>query len=485
MDSNSVRWSLYPEANPDPRRIGLHSSHLAYVIYTSGSTGTPKGVMVEHRNLVNLTQWHLHAFALQQGQCTSSVAGLGFDAVAWETWSALCGGAMLRLPSFAAGRDLEALLAWWSRQGLDISFLPTPIAELVFSRGLMNPQLRILLVGGDRLRHIPKRSLSCAIINNYGPTETTVVATSGQIQASDIVFSIGRPISNTRIYILDAHGEPVPVGVTGELYIGGAGVARGYLNRPELTAEKFLQDPFTDDPKGRMYRTGDLGRWLGDGNIEFLGRNDFQVKLRGFRIELGEIEARLSEHEGVQEAVVLAREDTPGDKRLVAYYTAREQNSVGAQALRAHVAGKLPEYMVPAAYVRMESLPLTPNGKLDRKALPAPEGDAHVVRQYEAPQGASEELLAGIWAELLHLERVGRHDNFFELGGHSLMAVTLVERVAQAGLKADVRALFTTPTLAKLAASFDKNAPALETPANRVPSPQKTTPSSRIVELSI
>jgi aryl carrier-like protein len=234
-----------------------------------------------------------------------------------------------------------------------------------------------------------------------------------------------------------------------------------------------------------MYKTGDLGRWLGDGNIEFLGRNDFQVKLRGFRIELGEIEARLSEHEGVQEAVVLAREDTPGDKRLVAYYTAREQNSVGAQALRAHVAGKLPEYMVPAAYVRMESLPLTPNGKLDRKALPAPEGDAHVVRQYEAPQGASEELLAGIWAELLHLERVGRHDNFFELGGHSLMAVTLVERVAQAGLKADVRALFTTPTLAKLAASFDKNAPALETPANRVPSPQKTTPSSRIVELSI
>jgi len=460
MDSNSVRWSLYPEANPDPRRIGLHSSHLAYVIYTSGSTGTPKGVMVEHRNLVNLTQWHLHAFALQQGQCTSSVAGLGFDAVAWETWSALCGGAMLRLPSFAAGRDLEALLAWWSRQGLDISFLPTPIAELVFSRGLMNPQLRILLVGGDRLRHIPKRSLSCAIINNYGPTETTVVATSGQIQASDIVFSIGRPISNTRIYILDAHGEPVPVGVTGELYIGGAGVARGYLNRPELTAEKFLQDPFTDDPKGRMYRTGDLGRWLGDGNIEFLGRNDFQVKLRGFRIELGEIEARLSEHEGVQEAVVLAREDTPGDKRLVAYYTAREQNSVGAQALRAHVAGKLPEYMVPAAYVRMESLPLTPNGKLDRKALPAPEGDAHVVRQYEAPQGASEELLAGIWAELLHLERVGRHDNFFELGGHSLLGARMIARVREA-LKVEVaiRDLFARPVLGDFVRGVERAKP--------------------------
>jgi aryl carrier-like protein len=234
-----------------------------------------------------------------------------------------------------------------------------------------------------------------------------------------------------------------------------------------------------------MYRTGDLGRRLADGNIEFLGRNDFQVKIRGFRIELGEIEARLSEYEGVQEAVVLAREDTPGEKRLVAYYTAREQNSVEAQALRAHLATKLPEYMVPAAYVRLDSLPLTPNGKLDRKALPAPEGDAYVVRQYEAPQGAIEELLAGIWAELLNQERVGRHDNFFELGGHSLMAVTLVERLARAGLQADVRALFATPTLAELAASFDTNAPALEIPPNRIPSPQKNASSPSIVELSI
>jgi aryl carrier-like protein len=269
------------------------------------------------------------------------------------------------------------------------------------------------------------------------------------------------------------------------LYIGGAGVARGYLSRPELTAERFVRDPFTAEAGARMYRTGDLGRRLADGNIEFLGRNDFQVKIRGFRIELGEIEARLSEYEGVQEAVVLAREDTPGDKRLVAYYTAREQNSVGAQELRAHVATKLPEYMVPAAYVKLESLPLTPNGKLNRKALPAPEGDAYVMRQYEAPQGTTEELLAGIWAKLLHLDRVGRNDNFFELGGHSLMAVTLVERLAQAGLKADVRALFTTPTLAELAASFDTNAPAVETPANRIPSPQKPTSSSSIVELSI
>src|SRR4029077_3897802 len=223
---------------------------------------------------------------------------------------------------------------------------------------------------------------------------------------------------------------------------------RGYLNRPELTAEKSLKDPFTGDPKGRMYRTGDVGRWLGEGNIEYLGRMDHQEKIRGLRIELGEIEARLSEHEGVREAVVLAREDTPGDKRLGAYYTAREQNSVGAQALRAHLATKLPEYMVPTAYVKLESLPLTPNGKLDRKALPAPEGDAYGVGQYEAPQGAIEELLAGIWAKLLNLERVGRHDNFFELGAHSLLAVRVIARVRE-GLKVEVavRDLFAHPVL--------------------------------------
>jgi hypothetical protein len=324
------------------------------------------------------------------------------------------------------------------------------------------------------------------VVNGYGPAETTVFSTTyPEIKNRSRHTPIGRPLANTRIYILDAHGEPVPVGVTGELYIGGAGVARGYLNRPELTAERFVRDPFTSEAGARMYRTGDLGRFLADGNIEFLGRNDFQVKIRGFRIELGEIEARLREHEEVQEAVVLAREDTPGDKRLVAYYTAREQNSVGAEALRAHLAAKLPEYMVPAAYVRLESLPLTPNGKLNRKALPAPEGEAYVVRQYEAPQGPIEELMAQIWAELFNRERVGRHDNFFELGGHSLMAVTLVERLARAGLKADVRALFTTSNLAELAARFDTNAPALETPANRIPSPQKTTSSPSIVELSI
>ena len=255
-----------------------------------------------------------------------------------------------------------------------------------------------------------------------------------------ICVPIGRPISNTRVYILDACGEPVPVGVAGELYIGGAGVARGYLNRPELTAEKFLADPFVSEPGARMYRSRDLAAgW--DGNIEFLGRNDFQVKIRGFRIELGEIEARLTEHPAVREAVVVAREDTPGDKRLAALPRRqvrragrRQQELSPARSNCVRTVGCLPEYMVPAAYVRLEALPLTPNGKLDRKALPAPDGMRTRPAATRRPRARSETGWPAIWAEVLKLDRVGRHDNFFELGGHSLLAVTLIERMRRAGL---------------------------------------------------
>ena len=268
---------------------------------------------------------------------------------------------------------------------------------------------------------------------------------------------------------MDGHGEPVPVGVSGELYIGGAGVARGYLGRSELTAERFLADPFVDEPGARIYKTGDLGRFLPDGNIEFLGRNDFQVKIRGFRIELGEIEARLAEYPGVRDAVVVAREETVGDKRLVAYYTTAsgEGGAMEAAQLRAHLSAVLPEYMVPAAYVYLESLPLTANGKLDRGRLPAPELDAYAVRGYEEPQGETERILADIWAEVLKLERVGRHDNFFELGGHSLLAITLIGRMRQKGITADVRSLFVAPTLALLAAAV--GAPSVAVPPNLIP----------------
>jgi acyl-coenzyme A synthetase/AMP-(fatty) acid ligase/aryl carrier-like protein len=445
--------------------------------------------MVQHRNLANLIYWHLGNFALREGEHSSSVAGFGFDASTWEILPVLSAGAALVLPSTGESRDPETLLAWWNKQALVTSFLSTPIAELALAQGLIKQHLRTLLIGGDRLRHLPRNPLPFPLINNYGPTETTVVATSGRLESSAAILSIGRPISNTRVYILDAHGEPVPVGVAGELYIGGAGVARGYLNRPELTAERFLKDPFTDEPGARMYRTGDLGRWLSDGNIEYLGRNDFQVKIRGFRIELGEIEARLMEHSAVREAVVVAREDTVGDKRLVAYYTSgEEQDTLGAEQLRSYLTAVLPEYMVPAAYVRLASLPLTPNGKLDRKALPAPEVDSYATRGYEAPQGEIEEKLAEIWAEVLKLDRVGRHDNFFSLGGHSLLAITLIERMRRTGFNVDVRSLFVSPTLAALAATVDADAVAIavQVPVNLIPLPdEQTNYSSKVVVLSI
>ncbi len=268
--------------------------------------------------------------------------------------------------------------------------------------------------------------------NLYGPTECAVDVTAWEcmLDESAARVPIGRPIANTQIYILDRGLEPMPVGVAGEIYIGGVQVGRGYLNRPELTEERFVRDPFSDDPKGRMYKTGDLGRWRADGTIEYLGRNDQQVKIRGFRIELGEIEAQLVRHGQVKEAVVLAREDGPGEKRLVGYVIPRDSSAAAsAEALREHLKGMLPEYMVPSAFVMLESFPLTPNGKLDRRALPAPDLSSYASREYEAPQGEVEEVLAGIWQELLHVERVGRNDNFFGLGGHSLIGMKLISTI--------------------------------------------------------
>src|SRR5262249_1841071 len=339
---------------------------------------------------------------------------------------------------------------------------PTVLAGIPEHAGL--DSVRVLVVAGDRLTDslVKRWSHERQLINAYGPTEATICATMYICRTEDSGNpSIGRPIANTRVYILDAYGEPVPVGVAGELYIGGVGVARGYLNRPELTAERFVKDAFVSEPEARMYKTGDLGRWLPDGNIEFLGRNDFQVKIRGFRIELGEIESRLLECEGVREAVVLAREDGPGDKRLVAYYTTAlagesEQETLSSEALRNHLAGRLPEYMVPAAYVRLESLPLTPNGKLDRKALPAPEVQAYATRGYAPPQGEIETKLAAIWAEVLKLDRVGRHDNFFSLGGHSLLAVRVVSLARIGEMNFTIMDVFTYPTIAALATRIAK-----------------------------
>ncbi|WP_330207244.1 amino acid adenylation domain-containing protein [Pseudomonas sp. AM14(2022)] len=442
-----------------PKVPGLTPANLAYVIYTSGSTGLPKGVMVEHRTLCNLVDWHADVFDLHAGSHTSSLAGFGFDAMAWEVWPALCVGATLHLAPVSEGsEDIDALLDWWRAQPLDVSFLPTPIAEYAFSRQLDHPTLRTLLIGGDRLRQFPRQP-SFEVINNYGPTEATVVATSGRIDAGQALH-IGKPVSNATVYLLDEQQQPVPLGVTGELYVGGAGVARGYLNRAELSAERFLRDPFSAEPGARLYRTGDLARWRADGNLEYLGRNDDQVKIRGIRIEPGEIESALASHPAVREAVVLVR-----DGQLLAWFT--EQAPLDINELHAQLKTRLSSAMLPSAYVRLSALPLTANGKVDRKALPAPGPDDLIRREYEAPQGEVEIALAQIWAEVLQVERVGRHDHFFELGGHSLLAVMLIERMRQLDLSSDVRVLFSQPTLAALAASVGSGRE-IEVPANRI-----------------
>ncbi|MBK3510992.1 non-ribosomal peptide synthetase [Pseudomonas sp. MF6747] len=447
---------LRHHAVSNPQLAGLTPAHLAYVIYTSGSTGQPKGVMVEHRTVENLVHWHCEAFGLDARSHTSSVAGFGFDAMAWEVWPALCAGATLHVPPAKVGNEnIDELLAWWLAQPLDVSFLPTPVAEYAFSQNLHHPTLRILLIGGDRLRQFTQER-RFAVINNYGPTEATVVATSGRVRAGQALH-IGRPIANASVYVLDAQLRPVPVGVAGELYVGGRGVARGYLNRPQMSAERFLQDPFNP---GRMYRTGDLVRWLPDGNIEYLGRNDDQVKVRGVRVELGEIESRLAALDGIREAVVLVREG-----RLVAWFT--EHWPLAIETVRAQLQQQLPDALVPAAYVRLDTLPLTANGKLDRKALPQPDQAALPSRDYAAPEGAVETTLARIWAEVLQVEQVGRHDHFFELGGHSLLAVSLIERMRQVGLSADVRVLFSQPTLAALATAVGSGRE-VQVPANRI-----------------
>ncbi|QXH44671.1 amino acid adenylation domain-containing protein [Pseudomonas xanthosomatis] len=439
----------WPARDDNPQVTGLNAANLAYVIYTSGSTGLPKGVMVEHRTLANLVGWHCRAFDLGPGRHTSSLAGFGFDAMAWELWPALCGGATVHIaPPGDGNDDLDVLLSWWQAQPLDVSFLPTPVAEYAFSQQIGHPTLRTLLIGGDRLRQF-NRNQTFSVVNNYGPTETTVVASSGVVQAGGVLH-IGAAVDNTRLYVLDGQCQPVPLQVAGELYVGGAGVARGYLGRPDLTAERFVDDPFHG---GRMYRTGDLVRWLADGTLEYLGRNDDQVKIRGVRIELGEIESRLNSLPGINEAVVVAREDQPGQARLVAYFTAQPEVEVAAPAqLRAQLQAHLPDYMVPVAYVALPALPLTANGKLDRRALPAPDRTALFERGYEAPQGELEHTLAHIWSELLQVERVGRRDHFFELGGHSLLAMRLASQVRlRLGAELALNALFAHAELAALA----------------------------------
>ncbi|HEX5433555.1 MAG TPA: amino acid adenylation domain-containing protein [Candidatus Angelobacter sp.] len=435
LTSATPPWQEQPESNPARDAVGLGPQHLAYLIYTSGSTGTPKGVLIEHKGLCNLTVVHRSCLAVDANSRILQFASFSFDASVWETVMALCNG---------------AALCFWREQVLACDVLARATAYHAITHATLPPaalgslsertvldSVRVLVVAGEALAGSLARKWSHGrqLINAYGPTETTVCATLHGCHAEESGNPpIGRPIANTRIYILDRAGEPAPVGAVGELYIGGAGVARGYLHRPELTAKRFVPDPYATQPGARLYKTGDLGRWRADGNIEFFGRNDDQVKIRGFRIELGEIAARLLEHPAVEDAVVVALENAPGEKSLVAYYSRSDGHDVPDQEallrdLRSFLCERLPDYMIPAAYVPLESIPLTPNGKLDRKVLPRPQADSYGVRRYVPPQGDLEIALAAIWAEVLKIERVGRHDDFFELGGQSLLALRVLFRV--------------------------------------------------------
>ncbi|WP_214477564.1 non-ribosomal peptide synthetase, partial [Mesorhizobium sp. dw_380] len=446
LDEQSAEQDNQPANDPDPRALGLTPRHLAYVIYTSGSTGMPKGAQNEHRAIVNRLVWMQDAYRLDANDVVLQKTPYSFDVSGWEFFWTLLTGARLVLAAPEEHKDPSAMVEAITRHRVTtIHFVPSMLASFLEAEGVARcTSLQRIVCSGEALPalsvHKAQRLLPQAKLHNlYGPTEAAIDVTAWTCPAGydGNIVPIGRPISNTQMYILDGYGEPVPLGVAGELYIGGVGVARGYLNRAELTAERFVADRFSSDPQARLYRTGDLARYLQDGNIEYLGRNDHQVKIRGFRIELGEIETRLGEHALVREAVVIAREDTPGDKRLVAYVVTRgEADADLAAMLRTYLGGLLPEYMVPAAYVVVEALPLSANGKLDRRALPAPEGGAYARGAYEPPRGEVEAILAGLWAELLGGERVGRQDSFFELGGHSLLAVKLLERLRRLGLGA-------------------------------------------------
>lgn len=438
---------------------------LVYVIYTSGSTGQPKGTAMAHHSMVNLIEWQRQSLPEGAGKRVLQFAALSFDVAFQETFSTLGTGGTLVLLDEWVRRDAHAMLELLSRHRIQRLFLPPlmlqSLAECSKAEGAAPTQLEDVITAGEQLRITPEiisffeRLPGCRLHNHYGPTETHVVTAltlQGQPGEWPTFPTIGRPIANAKIYVLDRNAEPVPIGVAAEIYIGGAAVARGYLRRPELTEQRFVSDPFSGDSRARMYKTGDLGRWLADGTLEYLGRNDDQVKIRGYRIELGEIEAQLARHAQVKEAAVVVRADGGGEKRLVAYVTRHGESGPSVEELRAHLRALLPEHMVPSAFMVLEDFPLTPSGKLARRALPAPDPEAYTSRPYEPPQGEVEARLAQIWHELLQIERVGREDNFFELGGHSLLGMKLIALVGDRfKVRLSVLTVFQFPVLHQMA----------------------------------
>ncbi|CAD5967368.1 non-ribosomal peptide synthetase [Planktothrix agardhii] len=466
-------WSIIAKQSTVNPIVEVDQHNLAYIIYTSGSTGKPKGVMIEHRSVVNYILTVIRECSLTSDDKILQFASICFDASVEEIFGGLLSGATLALRTEDMLRSSEDF--WQCCQKWQLTVLIFPAAywhQLVSELTPTTPQIitniKLIMVGGEAIQQSKVKqwhqntvnySPLPQLFNAYGPTEATIITTLCEFTSPTITnVPIGRPLSNTQVYILDAFLQPVPVGVAGELHIGGAGLARGYLNRPELTQEKFIPDPFSNYSDSRLYKTGDLARYLPDGNIEYLGRIDNQVKIRGFRIELGEIETVLSQHSAVKTAIVIAREDETEQKRLVAYVVTQtegisapqEQSLLAVNELRQFLKAQLPEYMVPSAFVILESLPLTSNGKVDRRALPAP--DFQSEEQYVAPRNPIEEILASIWVKVLKVEQVGIHDNFFELGGHSLLATQLISRIRKAfKVEMPLRELFVAPTVAALA----------------------------------
>ncbi len=446
---------------------GVTQLNLAYVIYTSGSTGKPKGAMILHRGLVNYLWWAIQAYDVTAGGSVPVHSSISFDLTVTSLYPALLAGGQVELIAEDIGAQnlLAALRNKKNRTLVKITPAHLEALSLQLTPDQVSGMTKVFVIGGenllaDTLRLWRDSAPETRLVNEYGPTETVVGCCVYTVQPEDPRHGpvpIGRPIANTQLYVLDESLQPVPPGVTGELYIGGAGVARGYLNRPDLTKERFLPNPFSTDSEARIYKTGDLVRYREDAIIECLGRIDNQVKIRGYRIELGEIEAVLTSCPEVQTSVVLAREDTPGDKQLVAYLASQNGKRPSIAELGNFLQDKLPDYMIPAKFVFLDSFPLTHNGKIDRKALPAPSAE-HASAAGDAsgqPRNTTEEMLAAIWMDLFKLDRVGINDDFFDLGGHSLLAIRAMSRIRQTfGVDLQAEVLFTNPTIAGLAESL-------------------------------
>jgi amino acid adenylation domain-containing protein len=470
-------WKNIEQDNTDNPLCNITPDNLIFIIYTSGSTGKPKGVMLTHRGYCNWTNTSISLFEIKPDSRVSQFASFSFDIGNGEIFIGLCSGATLYLGKHELMLPGEELIKFLRENKITVAFLPPSALSATPEASL--PDLKVLFTGSDAftVNIVKKWAKEKRFFNNYGPTETSLITNIKECFVHDERVFIGPPIKNTLTYILDKNLQPVPVGVPGEIHLSGVSLARGYLNSPELTAEKFISNPLSDDPNARLYKTGDLARYLPDGNIEFLGRIDHQVKIRGFRIELGEVEAVLGKHEQVKETIVTVREHTPGEKRLAAYIVPSEEKEPSISELREFLRKKLPDYMIPSAFVMLEKLPLTPNGKIDRKALPAPDLDLMREHEFTEPRNKTERIIAEIWKEVLNIEKVSVHDNFFEVGGNSLLTVRMVSRIEQKFSKTlSVAMIFESPTIEQLSIFLDSESKVPFTPLVKIQPQGKKTP---------